>query len=178
MRYQEGLHGALITDQELTTTKSGNPSIVLTIQILTRLVETNDPGTNEPVQVWENVELSEKRKVWLVLTDNSIDWTVDRLKVLGFQGLPSQIKDKEAPGTTVSATELVFEMRLGGNDGTLEGWNVPTKPRSSSNAEPTTEMQDLELDAKFGDAFRAGLAKTDAKEQVQQITAASADVPF
>ena len=170
MRYQEGLHGALITDQELTTTKSGNPSIVLTIQVLTRLVETNDPGTNEPVQVWENVELSEKRKVWLVLTDNSIDWTVDRLKVLGFQGLPSQIKDKESPGTKLIGTEHIFEMRLGGNDGTLEGWNVPTKPRSS-NAEPTTE-------AKFGEAFRAGLAKTDAKEQVQQITAASADVPF
>ena len=182
MKYQEGLHGAQITDQELTTTKNGHAAVLLTIQILTKVVETQDPGTGEPVRVFENVELSEKRKIWLVVNDNCAEWTAERLAKLGFLAQPSQIKDKESAETNLIGTEHLFEMKLGGDDGTRENWNVPTDSRGGRVAEPTTDVQDLALDAAYGAIFRdvqAKAAGTEApKEQVQQITAASADVPF
>lgn len=181
VRYEEGIHGALITDQELGLSKKGNSMGVLTIQILSKVVETQDPGTGEPVRVFEKVELSEKRKVYLALTENSVEWTADRLTKLGFRGQPSQLKDRESPGTKLVGTEALFVMKLDGSDGTYESWDVLLESSGPKAAQPTSDVQDLALDATFGGVFRESQARavTEApKEQVKQITAASADVPF
>ena len=181
VKYAEGIYGAQITDQALTTSKKGNAMGVITIQILTQLVETQDPGTGEPVRVFEKVELSERRRVYLTFTPNSVEWTAQRLTKLGFMAQPSQLKDTESPESRLIGTEALFEMKFGGDDGTLESWNVLLESSGAKPAEPTTGVQDLELDAEFGAIFRESQAEavTEApKEQVQQITAASADVPF
>jgi len=177
MRYEEGTYSARVLDQELTTSKSGNSMGVLTIQILGRIEEVDD-GEGGQTLMLQEVETSMLRKVYLVITETTAQWTADKLTKLGFTAPPSALKDKESTGSSLIGSEHLFTMKFGGDDGTLESWDVHLDGEAKVT-QPTSAVQDLELDAAFGSIFKQSQASATGGEKIKQITAAkSANLPF
>lgn len=179
--YTPGRYVGKLTKQQLGVTKNNNPQIVLSFTIIGQ-VDLSDPdGDLITCQGYE-------RSVFRVVTPKTIDWILDDLDALGFEG--SSFAELE-PGTPGFQDLTGKEVELSCDHETYEGtvrekWSI-FSGEGSLNIKPLEARDVRKLDAMFGKALkarRAGKPVGAAKGSEQPAVAGSVgssderDLPF
>lgn len=170
--YQPGDYACEVVNQGIGETKTGKPQFFLAFKVL-RYAD-ND----------ERVEQQYDRTHYRVITDNTIEWFIEDLKVLGFQRSGFRFLSLDMAGhQSFVGQEVVMNCRhesYQGKEG--ERWNI-AREGGALDIKPLPDAKLRQLDAMFGSHLK-GVAK---EEKPQTVAAGAArddmeindsDVPF
>lgn len=170
--YAEGPYMGEVLKQALGVTgEKETPTFILSVQITDRLDRDDNP-----VQVDQY-----ERTIYMHLTEGTREFTLERLKVLGFAKSSLKFLSPEVPGHVNFVGQSV---RLWCKHETYQGktrekWNIST-PREDKPIVPIKSTELSKLDALFGKGLREISAQqpAPARETVPASAPVSNDVPF
>jgi hypothetical protein len=172
--YNEGPYEGEVTKQSLGVTGEKNtPAFILTCRIV---------GKIGPDGVSYQVDAEYERTLYLYLTEKTKDFTLEKLKVLGFNKSSLKFLSPDVSGYVNFVGNVVplYCKHEEYNGKMREKWSIST-PREEKPIEPIKSQDLSKLDALFGRGLReiAAQAEPPKKEAVPSGAPASGDdVPF
>jgi hypothetical protein len=169
--YDPGLYRVRIENQQLGETTNGNPQFVLTFTPL---------GEHD---LKDNTLLacpSLPRSAFMTITDNTVDFVLETLRHLGFQGTSfAQLDPSTEAFHDFKGIECDAYCKHEEYDGkTKEKWNI-SRGKGSVNVKPLEKKSIRALDAKFGKKLLATASATPASPPISKETpTATEDIPF
>ncbi len=147
--YAEGQYVCEIISQNMTQASTGNPQFVLRFKVL----GTPDPNNPDNYLI---APQQYERSCYRTITEKTIDWFIDDLRALGFNGRSFRDLSPDSPNFC-SFKGLSVEMYCKyapGKNGQREEWNI-SHPRSSAPELKQLEPQQVrKLDDLFGRQLR------------------------
>ncbi len=157
--YDIGTYRGIITDQALGKASTGTAQFILKFRIIGPLGADGEPIELAATQQYE-------RTMYRAITERTIDYVMEDLEKLGFQGASFKQLDLNAPNACdFRGHEIDFycgrDKDQQGND--REKWSLAFGARAI-NAEPLDAQKSRELDTLFGKALkqRFGAARTNS----------------
>lgn len=175
IHYQQGRYRVRVAAQSFSASKNNSPQFVL---LVTPIGHYNQGRPGGGLEVCDNYE----RTIFLTITDKSIDFVIDKLAAIGFDGRSFTELNPETPNH-VSLVGIEFDATCKHDEyqGVLrEKWDVSTM--AVSPGEPLDGSALRKLDARYGSKLKRGVgqAKT-VKREVAQATVSNVgddDIPF
>jgi hypothetical protein len=157
-QYEPGRYWGQITNQELSKSSTGNPQIVISFRLVGR-VNLSDPE-GELLRCPDG-----ERRMFRSITDKTIEYVLDDLQKLGFNGTSFSQIDLEREGCIdLRSTEHAFMCAHEEYNGKVrEKWSLSGDFKS----EPLPEKEARQLDALFGAALRKRAKQAPAAEKPQ-----------
>ena len=171
--YDRGLYRVRIDNQQLGESQNGNPQIVLTFTPLGQYDMKDNSLFTCP---------SEARSAFMTITDNTIDFILETLRHLGFQGNSFAQLDPDTTGFhDFRGVECDAYCKHDEYEGkTKEKWNI-SRGKVTLNVKPLEKKDLRALDAKFGKKLKATPAATNGPTKAPpargQAPAPAAPVP-
>lgn len=177
--YEEGLHVAKVVSQGITKASTGNFQFFLRVKVLGMA----DPGDD---QNYIPHRTQYERTIYRAITDKTVEYLVQDLEVLGFEGESFSELDPSHPQHQ-SFVGKQFDVTCTHEDdtkgGVREKWSVARGMFGSKPIEPLQARELRQLDSLFGKALKtrkkpavsAPAQPGDANESLQ-IT--DDDIPF
>lgn len=141
VHYQEGQYLAVVKQQGFQESSNGNPMIVLVVKPYVQFIYPN--GVEEE----DNIQDGYERTIRLVVTDNTKDFVLDKLRAAGFDG--SSFRELELQGKSVRC-RCSHDVN---GDKEYESWDL-VFTRESKPVEPLDSAAARKLDAMFGSALK------------------------
>jgi hypothetical protein len=151
--YAEGNYVCEIISQAMTEASTGNPQFVLRFKVLGAPDPKNPDNYLVAPQQYE-------RSCYRTITEKTIDWFIDDLRVLGFTGNSFRDLSSDSPnfcnfkGLTID----MYCKHVPGQNGEREEWNI-SHPRSNSPEYKQLDSKQVrKLDDLFGKQLRGGMS--------------------
>lgn len=176
--YKEGKYKAEVVNQALGKNTKGTPQFILKCRILSLV---NDGGVDENVRQYE-------RSVYMYLSEKAAEYTIQKLKDIGFNGASIRQLDLEhqnAHDFRAQVIELDCRYDEDQNGDMREKWDLAFAGSGEIEITPLNAAETRKLDALFGKSLAAP-AKTQVKANgtqapataVENAVVADDDIPF
>jgi hypothetical protein len=184
-KYEIGKYEVQITSQGFQKASTGTLQFVLQFDVMGK-VDPRDPQTLLSVAPGS-------RKYFKAITEKTVDWLIEDLKVLGVEGITSwaQLDPTIAPDNFIDLAGKVCDMMCGsrnGNDGkSYEDWSIAREGGAAKPIENADSKDVKALDRLFGKSLKAAAPAARGPRSVARPAAAAAavaepitddDVPF
>jgi hypothetical protein len=185
-KYEIGKYEVEITGQGFQKASTGTLQFVLQFKVQGK-VDPRDPQTLLSVAPGE-------RKWYKAITEKTVDWLIDDLKVLGVEGITSwaQLDPTIAPDDFIDLSGKLVDMMCGSKNGTdgksYEDWSIAREGGPSKPIENAAAKDVKALDRLFGKSLKAAAPAARGPRSVARPAAAAAaavaepvndeDVPF
>lgn len=153
--YDQGRYWCRITDQALSESKEKKtPCLALTFQVLGRVNEADPDGELERC-------LNYERTCYIYLTEKTMEFAVETLKVLGFDKPSLKYLDLSVTGACdLRNSEVVMKCGIEDYQGkSMERWSV-YRERGAMEHAPLEKTKLRQLDALFGKSLKAAAASS------------------
>lgn len=166
--YQEGRYRAEVINQALGKNNKGTPQFVLKVHIASMLVD----GEETRVQQYD-------RTIYMYLTEKSAEYTLDKLKGIGFEGTSIRQLDPNHQGCHSfigMQIELDCKHEEDQNGDLREKWDLAFNGSNDIEITPLDAAEARKLDALFGKSL-GGTKPAPAKKTAtrQPVPVAVAD---
>lgn len=175
IHFSEGRYRVRVVSQCFSTTKSNSPQFVLRVTPV-GFYNLERPGG--ALEVCDSYE----RSIFLAITDKSIDYVVDKLAAIGFEGRSFSELDPEAANhVSLVGREFDAVCRHDAYEGvTREKWDVSTM--TTAPGSPLDKAGLRKLDTLYGAKLKRGIGQAKAvQREVASATVSNVgddDIPF
>ncbi|MGI9507628.1 MAG: hypothetical protein ACR2RE_31700 [Geminicoccaceae bacterium] len=169
--YDAGQYRAQITSQQFSETSNGNPQFVLSF----RLLGMYDPTRPGELMVCQ----SEERSIFRAITDKTIDYWIEDLKSLGFDGGNFSCLDpSDRSHYSFADLEVDVQCRHETYEGQeRERWSL-SREGGSLQLKPLEAQGLRKLDALFGKKLGKPAASSPQPTQPEPDSVPSEEIPF
>jgi len=175
IHFSEGRYRVRIVSQCFAATKDNKPQFVLRVTPL-GFYNLERPGG--ALEVCDNYE----RSIFLTITDRSIDYVVDKLAAIGFEGRSfSELEPEAANHVSLVGSEFDAVCKHDKYEGVArEKWDISTITTAPGN--PLDKAGLRKLDTLYGGKLKRGVGQ--AKAVQREVASATAnkvgddDIPF